>query len=464
MKVALIRCPSSQGELTKTSLSQHPINLLCIAAYIIKNGHEVKVFDYEVEEFDIENISKFNPDIIGITAMTPLIKKSSEIAEKIKSRIKTVAVVGGNHVTALPEETLEEFPVFDIGVIGEGEETMKEICDKKDPKDILGIVYRYKGKITVNERRPPIEDLDKLPFPARNLIDMKKYRGASTPGLSREFLNITELYVNRGCNWGFCTFCASMVTHCKFRMRSIGNVIEEMNECIKKYGINHFTIDDDTLTTSKERTLEFCEKVKPLKVTWDCDSRVTVDKEMLKAMKDSGCKKIAFGVESGSQRILQLVKKGITIQQIKDCFKACHDVGMETSAFFMIGAHPDETYEDLEQTKKLIKEIKPDFITASIAVPYPGTELRNQMEERKLILNNNWDEYALYNTAPVWKTTNFSPEDLLRIQKEMVNEFYMKPTYILKRLFKIRSWGEFKYWIKAFSGVRKTILKGEKNV
>ena len=486
MKVALIRCPSSQGELTKTSLSQHPINLLYLASYLIKNGHEVRVFDFEVDKFTVEGIVKFEPDLVGITAMTPLVKKAHEVAElivfnsianldtdinKMTKKKRPIIVVGGNHVTAMPEEAMKEFPIFDIGVMGEGEETIKEICEGKSLKDILGIVYREgdknqrknTDKIIVNQRRPPICNLDDLPFPARDSIDMKKYRGASTPGLSREFLNITELYINRGCNWGLCTFCASMKSHQKFRERSIDNVIAEMKECIEKYKINHFTIDDDTLTTSKERTLEFCNKVKPLNVTWDCDSRVTIDKEMIQAMKDSGCKKIAFGVESGSQKILQLVKKGITISQIKDCFKMCHEVGMETSAFFMIGAHPDETLEDLEQTKKLIKEIKPDFITASIAVPYPGTELREQMEKKKLVFNNNWDEYALYNTAPVWRTTNFSPDDLLRIQKEMVNEFYMKPSYMLKRLLKIRSWGEFKYWVKAFGGVRKTIFKGKKS-
>jgi len=461
MKVALIRCPSSQGELTKTSLSQHPINLLYIAAYVIKHGHNVKIFDYEVENFDIEKIIEFNPNIVGITAMTPLIKKASEIAKDIKTRIKTIVVVGGNHVTALPKETLEEFPVFDIGVIGEGEETLKEICDGKLLKDILGIVYRNGDKIIVNNRRPPIHNLDSLPFPARDLIDMKKYKGASTPGLSREFLNITELFINRGCNWNLCTFCASKLTHQKFRMRSIDNVIEEMNECIKKYGINHFTIDDDTLTTSKERTLEFCEKVKELNITWDCDSRVTVDKEVLQAMKDAGCKKIAFGVESGSRQILQKIKKGITTQQIKNTFKWCKEVGIETSAFFMIGAHPDETYEDLEETNKLIKEIKPDFITASIAVPYPGTELRKQMAEKNLISNNNWEEYALYNTLPRWRTTNFTSEELLKIQQDMIKSFYMRPSYMIKRLLKIRSFGEFKYWLKAFGGVKKTIFKNK---
>jgi anaerobic magnesium-protoporphyrin IX monomethyl ester cyclase len=462
MRVLLIRPSSSQGELTKTSLAQHPINILYLAAYVRKFGHNVKVFDYEVDNFDIEKIREYRPNIVGITAMTPTIKKAANIARKIKKKIKTTILVGGNHVTALPKETLKEFPSFDIGIVGEGEETLKEICENKPLKKIKGITYRRGKRIMVNKRRPPIENLDELPFPARDLIDMKKYRGASTPGLSREFLNITELYINRGCNWGLCTFCASMLTHCKFRERSIDNVIAEMKECIKKYGINHFTIDDDTLTTSKKRTLEFCKKVKRLNVTWDCDSRVTVDKKMLKVMKESGCKKIAFGVESGSQKILQLIKKGITINQIKNAFKWCKEVGIETSAFFMIGSHPDETWEDLEMTKKLIKEIKPDYITASIAVPYPGTELRKQMEERNLVFSNDWSTYALYNIKPPWRTSNFTSKQLLEIQKKMVKEFYMKPSYIIKRVLKIHSLGELKYWVKAFFGVRKTIFKNKK--
>jgi radical SAM superfamily enzyme YgiQ (UPF0313 family) len=459
MKVALVRCPSSQGELRESSLSQHPINLLYIAAYLTNHGHKVRLFDYEVETFDVEKIVGFSPDFVGITAMTPLVRTASEIAEKIKERIKSTVVIGGNHVTALPRETLEEFPAFDIGVIGEGEETIGEICEKKELNKIRGIVYRDGEKIIVNERRPPIENLDSLPFPMRDLLDRGKYTGASTPGFSREFLKITEVYVNRGCDWGLCTFCASMVTHCKFRMRSIDNVVAELKECIQRYGINYFTIDDDTLTTSKERTLEFCNKIKPLKVTWDCDSRVTIDKEMIQAMQDSGCKKIAFGVESGSQRILQMIKKGVTVQQIRDVFKWCKEVGMRTSAFFMIGAHPEETYEDIEKTKQLIAEIQPDFIIPAIAVPYPGTELRKQMLERNLIFSNDWSKYAFYGTLPVWRTVNFSPEELLRTQQDLVRNFYMKPSYIIKRLVGIRSLGELKYWLKAFTGLKKAIFK-----
>ena len=459
VKVLLIRPPSSQGELTKTSLSQHPINLLYLAAYVRQYGHTVKVIDYEAEGFDIETILAFGPDIVGITAMTPLVKAAADIAGKIKERMNPLMVVGGNHVTAIPTETLEEFPVFDIGVVGEGEETLKEICDGRPPKEITGIVYRDGNKITVNGTRPQTDDIDSLPFPARDLIDMKKYKGASTPGLSREFLNITELYINRGCSWGLCTFCASMAMHHKFRMRSIDNVMGEVRECIDRYGINHFTIDDDTLTTSKERTLEFCDKIRPLKVTWDCDSRVTVDKEMLQRMKDSGCKKIAFGVESGSQRILQLIKKGITIGQIKDAFRWSKEVGIETSAFFMIGSHPDETREDLEATKRLIAEIKPDFITASIAVPYPGTELRKQMKARNLVFSDDWAAYALYNISPVWRTTHFSSDELLKTQMEMIKNFYMRPSYVIRRLLRVRSIGEMRYWAKAFFGARKTVLK-----
>jgi len=266
--------------------------------------------------------------------MTPLINKAAEIAKEMKMLYQAIIIVGGNHVTSMPGETMKEFPIFDIGIVGEGEETLREICDGVSLQDVLGIVYREKDKVIVNQRRPPICSLDDLPFPARDLIDMKKYRGASSPGLSREFLTITEIYVNRGCNWGLCTFCASMKTHQKFRMRSIDNVIAEMKECIEKYKINHFTIDDDTFTTDKKRVMEFCEKVKPLNIKWDADTRVNnVDREMLQAMKNAGCKKLSFGVESGSQRILQLIKKGITIKQIKDAFNMCHEIGIETAAY-----------------------------------------------------------------------------------------------------------------------------------
>jgi radical SAM superfamily enzyme YgiQ (UPF0313 family) len=459
--ILLIRPSSSLGELTKTSASQHPINLLYIAAYIRQSGYNVKILDMEVESLNKGELTKFSPDVVGISAMTPLINKSSEICNKLKSFLpkKPLFVVGGNHVTAIPKETLEESPVFDIGVIGEGEETFGEICSGKRPRDILGIVYREGRKVAVNKRRPLIENLDSLPYPARDLIDLNKYRGASTPGMSREFMRITELFINRGCNWGMCTFCASMLTHCKFRTRSIDNIIGEAKECIQKYRITHFTIDDDTLTTSKERTLEFCRKIRQFNVTWDCDSRVSIDREMALAMKEAGCKKIAFGVESGSQRVLGLIKKGITINQIKNAFQYCREAGIETCAFFLIGSHPDETWGDLALSKKLIKEIKPDYITASVVTPYPGTELRRQMEARNLIFNNDWSNYGMYNALPQWRTTNFSPEDLLRIQQDMIRSFYLRPNYILKRLIKIRSIRELRYYIRAFFSLNKSIIQ-----
>ena len=164
-------------------------------------------------------------------------------------------------------------------------------------------------------------------------------------------------------------------------------------------------------------------------------------------------------MESGSQRILQLIKKGITIGQIKDAFRWSKEVGIETSAFFMIGSHPDETREDLEATKRLIAEIKPDFITASIAVPYPGTELRKQMKARNLVFSDDWAAYALYNISPVWRTTHFSSDELLKTQMEMIKNFYMRPSYVIRRLLRVRSIGEMRYWAKAFFGARKTVLK-----
>jgi len=455
MKVALIRPPTLQGDLIKAGFVQHPINILYLASMLKKYGHDVELFDHEVEEFSVDKIREFSPNIVGVTAITPRIEKANEIIKAIKAAMPVVGIVGGPHPTALPKETLEEFRDIDICVTGEGEYSLLEICEALEKggelSGIKGIAFRDNGRIVVNERRPPIANLDDLPFPDRDLLKHSLYKGASTPGFSRHFLNITEIYTSRGCPFS-CIFCAAWETHGRaVRYRSIDNLIEEMKQCIEKYKINHFTIDDDNFTLRKNRVLEFCEKVKGMNITWDCDSRVTIDKETVDAMARAGCKKISFGVESGSPRVLQLNRKSITLDQVRNAIKLAKDAGMQITAFYMIGSHPDETLEDIELTKKLIRETEPDYITASIAIPFPGTELYNIMEKNNLILEKKWSNFAFFNTKPTWKTFHFSPDDLVSIQNDMLKWFYMRPSYILRRIGKIRSYGELSYW--AGSGI-----------
>lgn len=454
MKVVIIHPPEPIVSIA-SKVIQHPINLAQLAAYLNQFEIECEIWDYGVEPYsDSEfqtRLADFRPPIVGFSCVTPLIKTGAAMARLVKEvSSDTLTVIGGPHVTAIPEKTLTEFPSFDLGVIGEGEITFHEIITKleagKSLTGIPGTVFREGKETALADLRPLIQNLDDLPFPNRDLINFAGYAGSSSPGLSNKTHTITQMFTSRGCPvW--CIFCGSHLTHRgKVRFRSAQHVLAEARECIEKYQVDHLTIDDDTFTYGKKRLLEICEGMKELPVTWDCDSRVdSITPETLIKMAESGCVKIAYGVESGSPRILKLIRKRITLEQISNAFRWAKKVGIQTSGFLMIGSHPTESIEDLDQTIRFMKRIKPDYLMIYCAVPYPGTELNRIMTENNLILSEDWDEYDIVRTRPVWKTNCFSPEELVRQQQRLYRSFYLRPGFILKKTLELKSWDDFKY-------------------
>jgi len=460
-KVLLIRPQTLTGKYAFIG-SQFPLNLASLASFLLINDVEVQIWDFDVEVFNerafIKQLNVYAPAVVGISCCTPNIINGHYIANLAKqSNPDILTVVGGPHVSAIPERTLLEFSSFDIAVIGEGEQTLVDVCRNFDStleslKSIPGLAFRNKGKIFKTAQRLLISDLDTLPFPSRESLPLQLYRGQSHRGFSRDYLKITELMTSRGCP-GKCLFCASEVTMGEsIRFRSAENIADELSQCAKQFGFNHFIILDDTFTLNLPRLEEICKTFKDLGVSWSCNSRVwPISKKILTLMVKSGCLGITFGVESGSPRILKLVNKNITIQQVKDAFRWSHEVGIKNiEADFIIGSHPSETHEDVRSSIELINEIRPDILMVSIIAPYPGTGVYELMKEKGLIdLPEEWDRYLLYGRKPSWHTENFSPDEMLRMQKSILKKFYFNPKYILKRLKAIKSFKEFKYWFSA---------------
>ncbi len=472
MKIVLIRPPNSRGEVSILSHTV-PVNLGCLASYLMKNGYEVEIWDYETEQFIIDEfINKIkisSPSIIGFSCFTPTIISGHKLAQIIKKNFPHIkTIVGGPHSTALPKKTLEEFPYFDFVIMGEGEETLLEFCnsikENKDQEGILGLAYRTSNGIKEELRRPLIKNLDDLPFPNRDLLNinlMKK--GHISRGISNKLKN-TGIYTSRGCPIG-CIFCAISITmgNC-VRFRSVENVLLEVEECIKKYQIEHFTVEDDTFTINQERAIKIMEGFQKLGVkSWHCEgTRVNaVTPELLKLMVKTGCQKIVFGVESGSPRILELIKKKITVEQVKNAFKWAREAGFKyIEGDFIIGSHPSETIKDLETTKDLIKEIKPDLISVTILVPYPGTEVYNLMKERGYIFSENWENFVMFDRLPSWRTEFFTPDELLRLQKKILSSFYLRVSYFIHILKKLKSLEELKYWSEIGVDFIKWLFQG----
>lgn len=461
MKILLIRPPDmALGKLKKIGGVIHPLNLVYLATYI-STKHDVKILDMDVEPLGKENLEKYiqdyNPDIIGITVVTPHYKNAVEISTVAK-KLGKIVVWGGPHATVIPENCLKNN--VDIIIKGEGEFSFFETLEvieknklnlenaKNKLKNVKGISYKLNNHIYHNEKRELCSELDTLPLPNRKMLELEKYNGEITPGITKR---ATQLFTSRGCPFQ-CTFCAAHLIQGRgYRMRSVSNIMKEVND-IYSLGFNHVSIDDDTFTLNRQRVVEFSEALKKdyPDFTWNCDSRVTVDYELLRLMKKGGCEKISFGVESGSQRILDVIKKGIKVNQVIDAFDAAKKAGIKTQAFMMIG-HPTETKEDIDATIQLINKISPDYLFLSISTPYPGTELYEYMTKKGLLKSDdNWDKFGFFVDEIGWDFDNFTREEMVQFRNKIYRNYYLTPRYIFTRLKHLNNVQELKYYIKGF--------------
>ncbi|MFA5323639.1 MAG: radical SAM protein [Smithella sp.] len=459
-KKILFLIPPSKSPL-KFVTCQQPINLAYLAAAVIKEGFPAAIWDYSINEFSennfIKNIAMSNPAAIGIHCKTLSIVAGNYLAGIVKKHFPHIlTIVGGPHSSALPVETMEEFPDFDMVVIGEGELTIAQLCreilNAQDWDNVDGLAYRKEGRIICTGRRELVKNLDNIDYPARHLLPEGQYDNRhATRGISPSNHRTTEIFTSRGCP-GKCIFCAANVSfgNC-VRFRTADNVLGEVEECIARYKYNHIIIQDDTFTLNKNRVSNILAGFRKLGLkSWSCDSRVdTVSEELLREMAESGCKKISFGVESGSEKILKLIEKNISLEQVVQAVALARASKIDiVECTFIIGSHPDETHDDVQATWRLIKEIRPDIIAISVIVPYPGTEVYRLMEGRGLINAKKWNDFQIIGTTPAWRTTNFSSTELLKLQRELLNRYYFSPGYLIKSMGKFKDMGEIKYFFR----------------
>jgi radical SAM superfamily enzyme YgiQ (UPF0313 family) len=447
------------------------MNLAYLAAFVRSRGIGVKIVDYETEPFDPgayhRLLDEEKPSLVGVSCVTPTIRNGALLCELTKiHRRDTVTVVGGPHANGLPVETLREFPSFDCLVYGEGEATLAELCQRvAERKDLAlpGLVYRRDGEIVKNPPRVLLHDLDALPFPARDLIDYRLQPGHSTRGFSNR-IRSTELFTSRGCPVA-CSFCAIQATFGNtVRFRKAAFIREEVSRIVRDGAFNHLVIADDTFTLKRDRAFEICDILAQSGIgSWNCDTRVTsVSKDLLLAMRKSGCQKVAFGVESGSQRILDLIGKRISVDHVRQAVAWAKEAGIKhIEGNFIIGSDPSETAADIELTKDLIKSLPWTFISVSIIVPYPGTPVARSMKEQGLIASDAaWEDYVMIGIPPKWRTVHFTPRDLVLLQRTLTRQFYLKPAYIARQLLAIRSLRDVHYWASAGTAYAKWYLSG----
>jgi anaerobic magnesium-protoporphyrin IX monomethyl ester cyclase len=413
-----------------------------LAAVLEKNQYEVDVidcpaFNLSYEEFRSE-LGKRKPDIVGITSTTLTYKSALRIAKIAKETYpKCLTILGGVHATFWDKEALQECPYLDVVVRREGENTLLELVQRidagKDFHDVLGITFRKNGKILRNPDRPYIENLDDIPFPARHLWPIDRLRKEE---------EVFYMMASRGCVY-WCEFCSTVRMHGrKYRMRSPKNIVDELEFLHKTYGATQFTFADDVFTVDKARIEELCQEIKNrrLKIKWNCGTRVDmITKALLLKMKDAGCVSVWFGVESGSQQVLDAMKKGISTSQTMKVFSWVREIGLKPVPNVILG-FPGETKQTAWLTIKFAEKINPDFVCYfDIATPYPGTPMYDLVKRKGWLKTTDFDKYDI--TIPIFETPWLSMKELKKIREHAFRHFYLRPSYILRMYSKGSMYG-----------------------
>lgn len=417
-----------------------PMGLTYVAAVLLRQGHDVRLLDANALRLSFSEIADemkgFSPHMVGTTAATPSIGLAARLGEVVKASLPgdVPLVVGGAHGSALPAATLQEFPSIDVVVTGEAEafagDLLNALAEGDDLSAIPSLAFRREdGEVLITERAAPVHDLDTLPFPARELLPNHLYRTIDS-------WPMTCIIAMRGCP-AKCIYCnVPVLAGRAMRRRSPSNVVAEMELCLAEWKVPFFSFIDDTFTTSRKWVQEFCEKVREAglggkKVAWSCLTRPDMaDVEMLSAMKEAGCVRVEFGIESGSPRVLELLGKGARLEQIRKAFTAAHKVGLATLGFAMINA-PGETPEEMEMTRKEVMSIDPLFLQLSFCTPYPGTPLHEHCLEHGLIEEGDWSDYRFLR-EPIIRNSHLSPDDVKARHREILRDFYFRPGKALR--------------------------------
>jgi anaerobic magnesium-protoporphyrin IX monomethyl ester cyclase len=433
-KVALVNPPPMKGVFHHHPYL--PIGLAYLASVLEEKGNEVLVLDCLASNLEHEQLkqklAEFNPNLIGISSMTPMVP-STMLAAKISKEAcpNATIVLGGPHATFMDKEILQEQSSVDVIVRGEGELTLLELTQKianqESLSNVEGLTFRKDGHIQQNNTRSYIQNLDELPFPAYTHFPLDKYRL-----FGKLFFPVIT---SRGCPFQ-CSFCTtSRILGKQYRARTPKNIGDELELLKNQYHADSVTFYDDTLTLDKQRIFAICDEIKNRKIDipWDCQTRVDqISEEILTKMKQTNCQQVFFGAESGCQDVLNWVKKRTTVAQNETAIKMAKKAGLFVAISIIIG-YPGETAEMRKETIDFLRRAEPDDVYLCIATPYPGTDLRVLVEQMGLKMSSDWEKYDT--TTPVFENPLLPDAEALRIRKQFYDDFY-SPKYALKHLFR----------------------------
>ncbi len=441
-----------------------PIYLAYTVALLKKNGFQARGIDAVWKEWDIEKfvdeVKKTNPDIILMETSTPSIEFDMKTARKLREALPgMMIVICGPHVTYFHREVMDDNGFIDVIIRGEFEFAFSDLCmalkNKRPLSSVSGITYRDGSKVKVNADRPLHGNLDDLPYPDREDFPIERYQQAFYCGKKTALL-----LSSRGCPFQ-CTYCLwpSTLTHRKYRIRDPKKVVDEIQYLIREEGIDEVFFDDDEFIVSRKKVTDFCDEMiaRGVNIRWHCMGRVDiVDRELLSLMKKAGCYQIFYGFESGSEKILRHVKKGITKEQTKRAVKLTKEAGIVCGGSFILGT-PEEDWGTFRETTRFAASIGADWVQFALCAPFPGTPMYEEVKNEGLLEASSWSDFD-GTKGPIIRTKHLTRKELTGIVRKAYIAYYTSPNVIFTNIRSIRSWSQARRVLRGVKSVLSRIF------
>jgi len=441
-----------------------PLGLAYIAACLEEHGLEVDIFDGMVESSPEKEIALNTRryDLVGITATTFQVLLAYRLLQEIRSQNPEIPVViGGPHVSCFPLEPLEK-GLADFSVVGEGEEILPEIINaietRKDFSALTGVAYRSEGRIYPAQGSGMVKDLDRLAFPARHLLPMKKYR---TSAVRTRRYPALSMITSRGCSMQ-CSFCFNQLPYRKnLRFTCAERIMEEIIELVTRYGAKEIHFWDDNFLANRPRAQRLAEIIKASRIdlSFDCEATInSFDPQTLEKLKAAGCYGVSYGIESGNQRILDLMGKKISLEQIRKVVRETQKLGLDVRGYFLFG-YPTETKAEILDTINFSRELKLTDATFSLFVPLPGTDAYALVKDEPEFRKEYWKELVLseisFPRLPlVYHPRAVKEEELLQLHRMALRKFFLQPQQVFNKLSRgFKSYPVFKESLKGLGSL-----------
>jgi len=469
MKVLIINPPAyknkdyiREGRCMQTKASWAalwmPLSLAYLAAFLKKEGHQIKLIDCIAEKMDIgilrELVKDFSPQMVVVNSAFPSIKGDMVTAAEIKKAYQRAKIaIIGLYPTLLEKESLGQYQSIDFGIVGEPEWVIRDLAERLENnlplEKIKGLIFRQGGEIRINQPQDLSQNnVNELPFPARDLLNNEAYR---LPTNRKKF---TLLSIGRGCPYK-CSFCVANIYYGKkFRQRSVYSIIDEIEECLKKYDINSFLFWGESFTLEPAYGEAICDEIikRDLKIVWSTASRVdTLNQKLLNKMKLAGCILLSLGIESVNQEVLDGVKKGINLAQIKKAIAMVKEAGINSMGHFIFGL-PGETKKTVQKTTKFALASGVNYAQFYCAIPYPKTKLGVLARKSNWLKTDDYSQYDLIKS--VMRNEILTPDQVKKFRDRAYRKFYFRPKMLIQAIKEVNSLKSFFYifnfikWIK----------------